>query len=205
MFGKVFATVFFVTIPTVHAFQDSRPQGSPTAPVEVGVLLQSTSIRIRNFADVDQVLILKCEGLKIYRAPPSRNGTRLDLQYTRVGWREYGDCVAQVRLVALHGYSVAHRLLHERERHTVGSALHTALALLVAVRYQLLSVQFWPEPLADLLSGLRSGCHYGHRSRPCNHARALPHSQRCTAGGRPAEARQESSSAGVSTVRSWPQ
>ena len=31
MFGKVFATVFFVTIPTVNAFDDSRPQGSDVA------------------------------------------------------------------------------------------------------------------------------------------------------------------------------
>lgn len=103
MFGKVFATAFIVTIPTAHAFQDSRPQGTETAPVEVGVLLQSTSIRIRNFADVDQVLIFESEGLKIYRtlwvgteldwdfAPHALDGVNMEVASFKNGaWRHTG-------------------------------------------------------------------------------------------------------------------
>jgi hypothetical protein len=103
MFGKVLATAFFVTIPTVQAFQDSRPQGTPTAPVEVGVLLQSSSIRIRNFADVDQVLIFESEGLKIYRmlwvgtelnwsfAPDALDGVNMEVASFKAGaWRYTG-------------------------------------------------------------------------------------------------------------------
>jgi hypothetical protein len=104
MFGKVLATVFFVTMPTVQAFQDARPEGTTTAPVEVGVLLQSTSIRIRNFADVDQVLIFKGEGLKIYRmlyvgteldwsfAPHALDGVSMEVASLSAGaWRYTGS------------------------------------------------------------------------------------------------------------------
>jgi hypothetical protein len=80
MFGKVFATVFFATLSSAHAFEDSRPQASATAPIEVGVLLESTSIRIRNFATVDQVLIFESDGLKIYRSLPV--GTELDWSFS---------------------------------------------------------------------------------------------------------------------------
>jgi hypothetical protein len=67
MFGKVFATVCFVTMSSAHAFQDARPQASTDAPVEVGVLLESNGIRIRNFSTNDQVLIFENNGFKIYR------------------------------------------------------------------------------------------------------------------------------------------
>ena len=70
MFGKVVATVFFVTVPAAYGLDDSRPQASTTNPVEVGVLLESTSIRIRNFADVSQVLIFESDGFKLYRSLP---------------------------------------------------------------------------------------------------------------------------------------
>jgi hypothetical protein len=80
MFGKVFATVFFSTISAAYAFEDSRPQTSSTAPIEVGVLLESTSIRIRNFAAVDQVLIFENSGLKIYRSLPV--GTELNWSFS---------------------------------------------------------------------------------------------------------------------------
>lgn len=80
MFGKVFAIVFFVTVPSVLAFEDSRPQASTTAPIEVGVALGSTSMRIRNFASVDQVLIFESDGFKIYRSLPV--GMELDWSFS---------------------------------------------------------------------------------------------------------------------------
>jgi hypothetical protein len=80
MFEKVFATVFFLTIPTAYAFQDSRPQLGTDAPVEVGVLFQSSSLRIRNFAEVNQVLIFESSGLKLYRLLPV--GGEFDWSFT---------------------------------------------------------------------------------------------------------------------------
>ncbi len=70
MFGKVLATVLFVTVPSALGLNDSRPEATATNPVEVGVLLESTSIRIRNFASVNQVLIFESDGLKLYRTLP---------------------------------------------------------------------------------------------------------------------------------------
>src|SRR5262245_23126603 len=79
MFVKVFATVFFVAIPTAEAFQDSRPIGFG-APIEVGVLLQSSSLRVRNFSDVSQVLIFESNGFKLSRSLPV--GMEMDWSFT---------------------------------------------------------------------------------------------------------------------------
>jgi hypothetical protein len=80
MSRTVFAILFFASAQPLFAFDDSRPQGTVTAPVEVGVALDSTSMRIRNFADVDQVLIFESDGLKIYRSLPV--GTELDWSFS---------------------------------------------------------------------------------------------------------------------------
>jgi hypothetical protein len=102
MFGKVFATVFFVTIPAAHAFQDSRPQSD--APIEVGVLLESNLLRIRNFSNNDQVIILENSGFKVYRTlsvgmefdwsfvPGTLTGVNLEVASVSAGaWRYTGS------------------------------------------------------------------------------------------------------------------
>jgi hypothetical protein len=102
MFGKVFATVFFVTIPAAHAFQDSRPQSD--APVEVGVLLESNLLRIRNFSSNDQVIIVENNGFKVYRTlsvgmefdwsfvPGTLTGVSLEVASVSAGaWRYTGS------------------------------------------------------------------------------------------------------------------
>jgi hypothetical protein len=104
MFGKVFAIVFFVTIPAAHGFQDSRPQSGSDAPVEVGVLLESSAIRIRNFSSNNQVLIFENNGFKIYRTlsvgmefdwaftPGTLSGVSLEVASLSAGqWRYTGS------------------------------------------------------------------------------------------------------------------